>query len=167
MPSVRVALTAMHKLTLTPSMCFELWDGGYVQLVAVMPIKSAPETPHLLVMRFECVMPAPSKHPAYDMLWLYREWRSLDVVPFHHVRNRAHLVQVMGSLHRPPAEICGPRTFVVHEGIWWRNMRDPRALRNEQPEIFRECPVCATRVPQPIARDGRIPCPKCSALVHW
>lgn len=162
--NMRIALDNTHKLTLRSSVCVELWDGTFAQVVGVLgPRDSA----SILALPFESVMPGGGRHPVFDMPWLKR-LETPRIFGYKQVRERAHIVKVFGTLHRPPqgAAIVGG-TFVVDRGIWWRNTGDPRILREGQPAVFRLCPSCNTRVPQPVQRDAAVKCSDCGTSVHW
>ena len=168
-PSMRIALSADRKLTLSSGVCVLLGDGNYAQVIAVMK-PSPPQLPCAVLVPFKHVIPdGDSQHPAFGRIWLARDMTYVRIVPFTEVLHRACLVPVMGGLH-PTPDVDGrgsPETYVVDETLWWRNFKDPRTLRSGQEPIFRVCPTCAHHVPQPVKTDDYIACPGCITLLHW
>ena len=170
-PSMRIALSARRKLTLSSGVCVLLRDRTYAQVIVVL--KPAAPRPHAVLLTPFARIETPDGthlHPAFRRTWLKRDTAHVLIRPFTDVLERAFLIPVMGDLHAPPPGALhdhSATTYVVEDTLWWRNLGDPRKLRPDQEPIYRVCPKCDHHVPQPINPDAYVQCGFCATPVHW
>ena len=158
-----VALNAERSLTLAPSVCVRLADDTLAQVVCLFMTPNARGHGHqVLVTNFISSRAAFSDHPTIRMPWLKRRSAHVAAVPCTSVRERVHIVPVLGDLHTVDTE-----SFVWNRSIFWTNHDDSRTLRPNQPPVYRLCPRCRAKVPQPRLPDGHIKCPGCTLCIHW